>query len=207
MKNGFTVIELVMVIAIFAIVTSIALPEYTRSLANTRVKATAESILAGLRDARSNAIQRNAPVRFQLMSSLDSSCTFSTTSPQWVTSETNQVSTGNPESMCEYEPWTPPDPCVDQGVHSCANDPQIITKSNPTSDQTVTVTADQPVVVFSPLGRITNDPLTGYASPISLIQIRSTVSGTKQIDIRITSPNGAVKICIPSATAGSPNGC
>ncbi len=207
MKNGFTIIELMIVIAIFAILSAIALPEYTRSVANSRVKATAESILAGLRDARSNAIQRNAPVRFQLMSSLDSSCTFSANSALWVTSETNQVSTGNPDNMCDYEPWTPPDPCVDQGVHSCANDPQIITKSNPASDQTITVTADQPVVVFSPLGRITNDPLTGYASPISLIQIRSTVSGTKQIDIRITSPNGAVKICNPSATAGSPDAC
>ncbi len=207
MKNGFTMIELIMVIAIFAIITAIALPEYTRSVANNRVKAAAESILSGLRDARSSAIQRNAPVRFQLMSSLDSSCTFATNSPLWLTSETNQVSTGNPESMCEYEPWTPQDPCVDQGVHSCANDPQIITKSNPSSDQTISVTADQPVVVFSPLGIITNDPLTGYASPISLIQIRSSVSGTRQIDIRITSPNGAVKICNPSATAGSPDAC
>ena len=215
-ERGFSLIELMMAIAIFAIAMSIAIPQFTRTVADNKVRSTAESILAGLRDARSSAIQRNAPVRFQLVSSLDSTCalmadSLATAPPtplQWITTETNQVGTGDPTNKCNMAPWSPEYPCANVAGHNCTSDPFIITKSSLSPDPSITVTADQPIVVFSPLGRITNDALTGYGSnAISLIKIRSIISGTKQLNIVVKPPNGSVKICNAGVTAGSANGC
>jgi prepilin-type N-terminal cleavage/methylation domain-containing protein len=206
-EMGFSLIELLIVVAILGVAVSLALPSYTATLANNKVKATAESILAGLHQARSSAIQRNAPVRFQLVSSLDSTCILSATSAQWVVTETDQVARGDPVGKCDMDPWSPPDPCVDSGTHSCTSDPFILTKSSISASGNVTVNADQPIVVFSPIGRVLEDLVTGYAAnAMTVVQVRSSVAAAKQWDVRV-SPNGSIKICDAQAAAGGANAC
>jgi len=205
--NGFTLIELMVIIAIIAIGTSIALPSYNASVANAKVQGTAESILAGLRDARSSAIQRNAPVRFQLVTTLDNTCALSTTSAEWVTTETDQNQIGNPIGACAMGPWSPNYPCVDAGVHLCVSDPFIISKSSTRPESGVVVAADNPLVLFSPLGIPTPDALTGQAASTSQITVSSTLSGTRSLRVKIDPTTGSVKLCNLGATAGSANGC
>jgi type IV fimbrial biogenesis protein FimT len=218
--NGFTMVELMIVVAIMAIAYSIAIPYYTRIVANNKVKATAQSMVAGLRTARAAALQRNAPVRFQLMTVAnnaastglwDNTCAYSVSSGpagliSWIVSETDQQNTGNPNGRCSLGPWSPNYPCVDAGVHLCANDPMMVTESSFVPIPNVQVTADQPVVVFSPLGRITTDVLTHYAS-MSNIVVSSSITGTQTWEVRISSPDGSVKLCNPQAAAGSDNAC
>ncbi|MDI1308767.1 MAG: GspH/FimT family protein [Methylotenera sp.] len=59
---GFTLVELMVVIAIIAIMASIAVPSFSATIANMRAKNAASSIYDGLVRARSEAVKRNLTV-------------------------------------------------------------------------------------------------------------------------------------------------
>jgi len=61
--RGFTLIELMIGIAIMSIVMALAMPSYRTWIQNTRIRNTAESILNGLQVARMEAVRRNVPVQ------------------------------------------------------------------------------------------------------------------------------------------------
>jgi len=61
-SSGFTFMELVITVAVAAVVTSMALPSLSGLLRNTRVKQTATDMVMTLAYARNEAINRNAQV-------------------------------------------------------------------------------------------------------------------------------------------------
>ena len=63
---GFTLIELMIVLAVLAIVVSIAVPNLRVMIANTQIRSVAESVRNGLQLARAEAVKRNESVRFTL---------------------------------------------------------------------------------------------------------------------------------------------
>lgn len=85
-SNGFTLIELMIVLAVMAILYALAAPMMVRWMGDTRIRVAAETIQAGILLARTEAIRRNVPVRFQLMSSLDDGCVPSDAAANWVVS-------------------------------------------------------------------------------------------------------------------------
>lgn len=63
---GFGLIELMIVIAIIAIVSGLAAPSFSTMLANGRVRTGADGIISGLQLARTEAIHRNSNTTFTL---------------------------------------------------------------------------------------------------------------------------------------------
>lgn len=68
-QRGFSVIELLVVVALIGILTMLSMPMYRQWLQNSQLRASAESILAGLQAARSEAVRLNDAqgVRFRLV--------------------------------------------------------------------------------------------------------------------------------------------
>jgi type IV fimbrial biogenesis protein FimT len=66
MQRGFSLIELMIAIALFAVLVLLALPLFGEFLTNTQIRNAAETTLAGLRQAQAEAVKENGPVSFVL---------------------------------------------------------------------------------------------------------------------------------------------
>lgn len=181
--RGFSLIEMLVVVAIAGIALSIAVPNLQSSIISSRSRGVAESIQGGLMLARSEAIRRNAPVRFQLVALNESlasetakwnSCTLSAASRFWVVSQyTGQTTPPNtrgvPTGACGLNPYSPPDqeePCPVAPAYSgtaaqCIADPFLIARSAADRVANIDVTASgtvgtppKLVVTFGPLGQL-----------------------------------------------------
>ena len=65
-QMGFTLIEMMVAMAVLAIVVSMALPSFRLMIANTQIRSVAESVRNGLQLARAEAVKRNESVIFTL---------------------------------------------------------------------------------------------------------------------------------------------
>ncbi len=69
--HGFTLLELMITLAIVAILAAVAMPTYTSTIAKRRVIGAAEALLSDLRWARSEALKRNVDIRVTLVTGSD----------------------------------------------------------------------------------------------------------------------------------------
>jgi type IV fimbrial biogenesis protein FimT len=83
--RGVTMIEMVIGIAILAILTAMAAPNFTRWIENMKIRTTAESVLSGLQRARAEALKGNSSVNF-LLTGTAGACVPSTSGPHWIVS-------------------------------------------------------------------------------------------------------------------------
>jgi type IV fimbrial biogenesis protein FimT len=65
-QQGVTLIELMVAIAILAILLTLGIPNFTVWMQNTQIRTATESIQNGLQLARAEAVRRNEPVSFIL---------------------------------------------------------------------------------------------------------------------------------------------
>ena len=64
-QQGITIIELLIVLALIAIVTLIATPLFTSTLRHYRISTMAENLFYALQNARMEALKRNATITVQ----------------------------------------------------------------------------------------------------------------------------------------------
>ena len=74
--RGFTLIELMVALAIAALLLLIGLPSFTTFLRNSEIRSTSESLLNGLRAATAEAANRNKKVTFQLVDATNADWSF-----------------------------------------------------------------------------------------------------------------------------------
>jgi type IV fimbrial biogenesis protein FimT len=202
--HGFSLIELLVGIAILGTLTSMALPGFRSMIQNSRVRSLSESINSGLQLARAEAVRRNKQVRFQLMSSVDNTCAFSTNSALWVIS-INDTNGGDPTGKCSSVP-------------SDTIAPYIFQVSDTSSiNSGIVISAAQSAVAFNGLGQLVsvtnaNNTLTGTAAYSINVPDTTTVScaptGTSRcLQVQVGS-NGQVRMCDSAfSKANDPQGC
>jgi type IV fimbrial biogenesis protein FimT len=65
-STGMTLIELMIVVAILAIVSTVAVPSFSTMIINSQIRNATEAIVNGLQKARAEAVKRNVNVEFVL---------------------------------------------------------------------------------------------------------------------------------------------
>ena len=98
LQRGVTLIEMMIALAIVAMVLMVGVPAFTIFLQNQQIKNAAQTVMIGLSSARAESIRRNAAVRFQFVSDLTAGCVLATNSLAWV------VSLADPDSACDAVP-------------------------------------------------------------------------------------------------------
>ncbi len=94
---GFTLIELMIAMTIMGFLILLALPSFSRWIANTKVRTMAESLQNGLRLTQLEAAKRNSTVTLSLTNDDSPDCTSTAASSgkNWIIcAETNAIQTG-----------------------------------------------------------------------------------------------------------------
>jgi len=190
-QRGVTIIEMMIAITIISILLMLALPSMSTWLNNSQIRTAGETMLNGITLARAEALHRNSTVRFQLTTSLDSSCALSSMGTSWV------VSLANPAGACDTAP-------------SDTTAPQIIQKKSGTEGSPraqIAANGGTTTIYFNGLGRPVNP---GGVATITQIDITNPTGGVCQhVDpangpmrcLRITiSTGGESKMCDPAVT-------
>ncbi len=221
-QNGFTIVELVIVIAIAGVLMAIGLPALKDVIDSTRSKSAAESILGGLRLAKAEAIRRNMPMRFQLVSSLDNNCVLKANSGLWVVNQDeDKAALRSPAGMCGAATKTPVDGValdawdVEPYIAYKSDGNRFVDPANP--NPTLTVTAidadglDAALITFHPLGRVISN-FDGSDSLMTVTIQPVNSDGTpnpnvKAWQVRVLGKSGSIKFCDPALAAGEPLAC
>jgi len=178
---GFTLIEVMITLAVLSLLLMLGLPGMGTWLQNTQIRASAEATQAGLHVARAEALRRNAPVRFQLVDTLAAGCALAANGTNWV------VSLADTTGSCD-------------AVESDAAAPQILQKrsgAEGSPNATVNATGGSSAV-FNGLGRVSG------AGAITQIDVRNPTGGNCQPAgpmrcLRLLVTNGGqVRMCDPA---------
>ena len=191
--RGYSLVEVLVTIAVVAVLVAAVAPSASELMANMRLRSASESMLSGLQKARSEAVKSNQVVTFWMVSAatptvLDNSCQLSSTSRSWV------VSYDDPSSKCSSASSTTVAPRIVQlsNAGSGGNDLSVTAAATDGSAATQ--------VSFDGFGR---RPAAALAGDISTIDFVSQTSGTRALRIQISAA-GNVKICDPHALVTVP---
>ena len=205
---GFSLIELMVVVVIMGILMAMGIPSYRTWIENGKVRSLAESMQDGLRYARAEAVRRNTTVRFQLTTTLTSSCASnSNTAKNWV------VSLADPAGLCDVavSDTTAPQILKKSSTQSSGSSSAVPT-ANLSVNGVLASAAATPVatsttvstVTFNPFGRLNGAVQGGAWFTIS----NSTLATADKRDLRITvSPSGQIRSCDPLLSSTDPRSC
>jgi type IV fimbrial biogenesis protein FimT len=179
-QAGFSLVEMMIVVAVIGITAAFAMPSYRTWIQNTRIRVTAESIQNGLQKAKTEALRHNARVRFTLNN--DAS---------WVVGCVTPVADLNGD-----------------GLADCPASIESSAASEASGDITVNTDSGNTILTFTNFG--TRDPAlaANEFNQISIDMNTSAMSAadSRNLDVRI-GVGGNVKMCDPEVTAPDLRAC
>ncbi len=194
--RGVTLIELVVVVALLAMLLMAVIPSASAWIRNTQIRNVATSMQTGLQRARAEAMRRNTNVRFSLVSLsnsavMDNSCAVVEGGLSWV------VSLDDPAGKCAtaVSDTTTPRILDKQATGTGSSTTQVIVAGNDAAN------GDAAVVIFDGFGRVV---VTPGAPPMATIDVDNIVSGNDFRALRVViGTGGTVRMCEPKITASS----
>lgn len=190
--RGFTVLELAIGLVVFGLLLLGAAPSAMDWLRASELRNTGAGLQRGLERARSEAIARNAAVRFTLVRGddvrvLDASCVADATGRGWV------VSQDAPDGACGATPSAQQAPRLVEG--QAATDGQGVSTTVSALDE-----AGDPAssVAFNGFGRVEGSP--------ALVRIDIGGAAGRRLRVTVSRP-GSVRLCDPDQPASDPRAC
>lgn len=183
-SQGFTLLELMIVVTLIALMMMLAAPSITVWLQNLKVRNVGESIVSGLQLARMEAIRRNTRVTFSMVSTTDANCAMSATSPSWVVSRGGVL----PTSITSK--------CAGTLVDAGGDIIQKNSASIASQGMTITSTGSANCLTYDGLGQIPTQGSIACTTGITNIDISSPVANTIALRVTVTS-GGQVRLCYP----------
>lgn len=192
-SEGFSFVELIVVVAIMAILFTLGSIGFAHWLTNIRIRSTADAIQTGLNLARAEAVRRNMVVRFVMIDTVSAGCVAVTSASNWVVSLDDAVGDCAGAVLNEAFPIT-------DAVNNPS--PRIIQSRQAAEGSTrVAIDADQALFRFNGLGRLADVP---GVSPV-VIDVtdpdvnKCVASGGKIRCLRLTvTVGGQVRMCDPA---------
>ena len=207
-QRGFTIIEVMITLAVIGVLLALGAPGFVEWLQNQQIRAASEATVNGLQVARGEAVRRNTPVRFQLVSDLSSTCVLSSDSPTTPVSVSWIVSLADPTGACDADTDSGQSPSPAGRILQKRTSAEGSPNARATS---VFVPAAAPTqaastVTFAALGNvIANADATPSINRIDVTNVNVT-GAMRPLRIVITS-GGSTRMCDPSLAPPEPRGC
>lgn len=183
-KHGFTLIELMVTVAVAAVLLTIAVPSMSEWVKRSGVNTAAESIKNGLQMAQEQAIRQNSSVDFVLLA---------TTSPS-----TSNTTTAAVTETTGWKSWVVRQPSgggvlkVESVSHDAAG--AQLASMNTSFNQ----------LTFSGFGRVQDSSGSALSAP-AVFRISQTSPAYARC-VYVT-PAAAIRICDPSQPSSDPRSC
>lgn len=192
---GFSLIELIVGLAILGLLMALGVPQYASFIANSRLRATTEGIVNGLNLARAEAVKRNARVELVLtneepIESLVNALPASTSGYNWVVRE--WVPATNSYNFIEGKVGA-------EGSGKTEGSSVVIASSSAdaTYDGRVIFTGFGAMAIGQPVAFQFTNPSAGLCAPSGPMRC---------LNINI-SPGGQIRVCDPLAPAKDTRAC
>jgi type IV fimbrial biogenesis protein FimT len=182
--TGATLLEMMITVAILAILVATALPQMSAWIQKYSVASTAEIMQNGLRQALSEAVRRNTPVAFMLTNATPGSSNVTTAT-----------------AAANGQNWLIR--VLDSSYAIQTSNAYV--NSYRTAEASSSIETSGPAtIIFSGLGRVldSSGTLVGSAQVYRLSR-----SGATQVYCVFVTPGGGVKMCDPAAASGKPQAC
>lgn len=189
-----TLIEQLLALVIFGILLMLAMHGYSIWIKNVRIRAIAESIHNNLQLARSEAIKRNTPVRFSLMTAIDSASCAPISANRDVKSWYWILSTNDPTGSCIS--------ASKNGIGEATGTIQAGSPAEGNGQSDIRVQTTQASIRFNGLARVSSEA-TYTVSYGGTDTCGTDATSVRCLEIQVAYPGGQIHMCDPAVTSAS----